>query len=155
MHLLSIRYPQVDFTFNNVIVRSKDHMNVVGVTFYSKLTWAKHVFKQVNKLSSALHTIKLIRKYFNQEEIIILLTSNFYSILFYNSKVWHILTLKPELKQLFSLPQQKHLNFQRGHLKTLNHLLMYTNHAKKELTLINLLLTNTQSYYKNVQFLLP
>ena len=28
-----------------------------------------------------------------------LLTSNFYSILFYNSEVWHIPTLKPPLKQ--------------------------------------------------------
>ena len=73
-------------------------MNAVGVTFNSKLTWFKHVSNQINKSNSALHAIK--RKYFNRQEIIALLSSNFYSVLFYNSEVWHIPTLKPKLKQL-------------------------------------------------------
>ena len=92
--------PQIEITINNVLVKSKDHMNVLGVIFDSKLSWAKHVATQANKANSALHAIKLIRKYFTQDEIIKLLTSNFYSILFYNSEVWHIPTLKPELKQI-------------------------------------------------------
>ena len=92
--------PQVEVQINNVYVKSKDHMNVLGVVFDSKLTWAKHVATQTNKANSALHAIKLIRKYFKQDEILKLLTSNFYSILFYNSEVWHIPTLKPELKQI-------------------------------------------------------
>ena len=92
--------PQVEIEVNNVLVKSKDHMNVLGVVFDSKLSWAKHVATQTNKANSALHAIKLIRKYFTQDEILKLLTSNFYSILFYNSEVWHIPTLKPELKQI-------------------------------------------------------
>ena len=75
-------------------------MNVLGIFFDSKLTWAKHIANQVNKSSRALHAIKLIRRYFNKGEILALLTSNIYSILFYNSKVWHIPNLKPPLKQL-------------------------------------------------------
>ena len=71
-----------------------------GVIFDSKLTWSKHISKQTNKANSALHAIKLIRKFFNQSEILTLLTANFYSILFYNSEVWHIPKLKPELKQI-------------------------------------------------------
>ena len=42
----------------------------------------------------------MIRKYFNKNEILQLLTSNFFSILYYNSEVWHIPNLKPQLKQL-------------------------------------------------------
>ena len=35
-----------------------------------------------------------------QSELLSLLTSNYYSILFYNSEVWHIPNLKPQIKQL-------------------------------------------------------
>ena len=42
----------------------------------------------------------MIKKYFTQSELLSLLTSNYYSILFYNSEVWHIPNLKPQLKQL-------------------------------------------------------
>ena len=43
---------------------------------------------------------KINKKYLYQVEILTLLTANFHSILFYNSKVWHIPALKPELKQI-------------------------------------------------------
>ena len=75
-------------------------MNVLGVIFDNKLNWAKHVANQISKANRALHAIKLIRKYFSKQEILKLLTSNFYSILFYNSEVWHLPNLKPSLKQL-------------------------------------------------------
>ena len=75
-------------------------MNVLGVIFDSKLNWAKHVANQINKANRALHAIKMIRKYFTKDEILQLLTSNFYSILYYNYEVWHIPNLKPQLKQL-------------------------------------------------------
>ena len=55
---------------------------------------------QMNKSNRACYAIKMIRKYFTKEEIQTLLTSNFYSILLYNSEVWHIPYLKPPLKQL-------------------------------------------------------
>ena len=38
------------------------------------------------RANRALHATKLIRKYFTKQEILQLLTSNFYSVLFYNSK---------------------------------------------------------------------
>jgi hypothetical protein len=92
--------PPVEISVNNTIIKSKDTMNVLGVTFDSKLNWSKHVANQVAKSSRALHAIKMIRKFFFKDEILSLLTSNFYSILFYNSEVWHLPNLKPPLKQL-------------------------------------------------------
>ena len=74
-------------------------INVLGVIFDCKLNWASHISKQINKANKALHTIKLIRKFFKPEEIWTLLTANFYSVLYYNSEVWHLPTLKPEIKQ--------------------------------------------------------
>ena len=85
---------------NNNMLRSTNTMNALGVIFDSKLNWAKYVANQINKANRALHAIKMIRKYFTKDKILQLLTSNFYSILYYNSEVWHIPNLKPQLKQL-------------------------------------------------------
>ena len=59
----------------------------------------KKLFITSKKSFVALNAIRLIRKYFTQKELIQLLTSNFYSILFYNSEIWHLPSLKATLKQ--------------------------------------------------------
>ena len=53
----------------------------------------------IKKANKAKHAIHLIRKFFNKAELSTLLTSNFYSILYYNCDVWLIPSLKPQLKQ--------------------------------------------------------
>jgi hypothetical protein len=92
--------PPIVIRINDAEINSTNSMNVLGITFDSKLTWAKHVAKQVAKSNKALQAIKMIRKFFNHTEILMLLTSNFFSILYYNSEVWHIPKLKPVLNQL-------------------------------------------------------
>ena len=76
--------PQIEIIINNVKIKSESVMNVLGVLFDSKLSWSNHVSKQINKANKALHAIKLIRKYFNNKELLTLLTTNFYSVLYYN-----------------------------------------------------------------------
>ena len=61
--------------------------------------WADHIAKAIKQANNALNAIKLIRKNFNQKELLQLVTYNFYSILLYNSEIWHLPTLKPTLKQ--------------------------------------------------------
>ena len=92
--------PQIEIIVNNVVIKSMKSMNVLGVEFDSKLTWSNHIAKQINKAKSALHAINMIKKYFTQSEILTLLTANFYSILYYNSEIWQLPTLKPELNQM-------------------------------------------------------
>ena len=74
-------------------------MNVLGVTFDSKLTWSQHITNTINKANRALHAIKMIKKYFTNKGVLQLVTPNFYSILYYNSEIWDFPSLKPELKQ--------------------------------------------------------
>ena len=54
----------------------------------------------VRKAKRALHALRLIRTYFNSEELKMLITSNYYSILYYNCEIWLIPTLSVALKQL-------------------------------------------------------
>ena len=53
----------------------------------------------IKRSTKALDAIKLIKKFFNQQEVINLVTSNFYSILNYNSEIWQLPSLKVTRKQ--------------------------------------------------------
>ena len=55
------------------------------------------------------------QKKFTQPEILALLTSNFYSILYYNSKIWHLPKLKPELNQHLLATSAKALKTSQRH----------------------------------------
>jgi hypothetical protein len=79
-------------------VVTKKSMDVLGVIFDSRLSWADHVTSAVNRANRSLNAIKIIRKFFNTSELINLITSNFYSVLYYNSEVWNIPSLGQALK---------------------------------------------------------
>ena len=89
----------INLEINGIIITSKLTMNVLGITFDSKLQWGPQVENAIKKSNKAKHAIMLIRKFFNKTELNMLLTSNFYSILYYNCDVWLIPSLKPQLKQ--------------------------------------------------------
>jgi hypothetical protein len=67
--------------------------------FDYKLQWFSHISKVINKADRALSGIKLISKFFNKQEQLQLLTSNFFSILYYISEEWLLGTLKRSIKQ--------------------------------------------------------
>ncbi len=73
-------------------------MKVLGVIFDSKLCWLDHSTSAINRENCSLNAIKIIRKYFNTRELINLIISNFYSVLYYNSDVWNIPSLGLDLK---------------------------------------------------------
>ena len=85
---------------DNVVIESKTEINVLGITFDSKLQWSPQVSRAIKGANRSLQAIKLIRKYFKQNEIIQMLTSHFYSKLYYGSEIWHIPTLNHNCKKL-------------------------------------------------------
>ena len=74
-------------------------MNVLGVLFDSKLNWQSHVEQTISKAKKSLHTIRIIKKFFNKDELLQLVTSNYFSILYYNSEIWNIPSLNANTKQ--------------------------------------------------------
>ena len=79
---------------------SNNSINILGVLFDTKLTWSAHITKTITKAYKSLNAIKLIRKYFSIKETLLLLTSNFYSVLYYNSEVWLIPSLNLNCKKM-------------------------------------------------------
>ena len=84
---------------NGQPVTSKSSINVLGITFDSKMHWDKQVCQAITKSKKALCAIKLIKRFFTNKELLQLITANFYSVLYYGSEIWHIPTLKQPLKQ--------------------------------------------------------
>ena len=83
---------------NGTLIASSKTINVLGVIFDQKLQWSDHVAHCMLKSNKALNALKLIKRFFTTKELLQLVTSNFYSILYYNSVIWHLPTLKVNLK---------------------------------------------------------
>ena len=88
--------PKITITLQNVRIESRKEMNVLGVVFDSKLNWNAHVASAISKSRKSLYALRLLRKFFNDQEMRTLLDSNFYSILYYNAVLW----LTPELSSV-------------------------------------------------------
>ena len=81
------------------MISSNKTMNVLGVIFDSKLHCTEQVAYSIKRSMKALNAIRSIKKFYTKSELISLVTSNFYSILYYNSEIWHLPSLKFSLKQ--------------------------------------------------------
>ena len=89
----------VTLSINGFDITSKNQINVLGVIFDSKLQWQPQVENSIKKASKAKYAISMIRRFFTKNELNNLLTSYYYSVLYYNSDIWLIPSLKPQLLQ--------------------------------------------------------
>ena len=89
----------IEIVLNGSVVKSSKNINVLGVIFDQKLQWSDHITHCVAKAKKAIVAIKLINKFFTTNELLQFVTSNVYSILYYNSEIWHLHSLKNNLKQ--------------------------------------------------------
>ena len=90
---------QVSLNINGNIVKSNNKINILGVIFDSKMQWSDHIVHAIKRATCALNAIRLIRNFFTKGELLQWIASNFYSILFYNSEIWQLPSLKASLKQ--------------------------------------------------------
>jgi len=92
-----------DVMITEKIIRTKNTMKVLGVLMDSTLTWNDHINKTVNSIQSKIHAIRVIQRYFEKDELLILLKTYCYPSLYYASNVWLTPGLTANLKsKLFS-----------------------------------------------------
>ena len=65
-------------------------MNILGITFDCNLKWNQQYTKAIKEANTNLYAIKRIAKFFTKEERTTLVTSLFYSKLYYRSELWHL-----------------------------------------------------------------
>ena len=105
----------IEIRINNKLVKSKKFINVLGVTFDCKLQWAEHIAGAINKSKKSLHAIKVIARYMNKNETKQIITSNFYSQLYYNCEIWMMPSLSPVLKQQLLSASTRALKLMNNH----------------------------------------
>jgi hypothetical protein len=78
-------------------------MNRLGIKFDENLKWTKQIQHTISESNKVLHGIRIISKFFNYDERKDLLTSLYFSKLYYGAEVWHLpnltLPLKKQLKK--------------------------------------------------------
>jgi hypothetical protein len=72
----------------------------LGVQFDATQQESNHTSKVISKANRALNAIELVRRYFNTKELLQLLTSNYFPILYFKAEVWQLNSLKGSLKQM-------------------------------------------------------
>ena len=92
--------PCIEIRVGTQIVKSKKFINVLGVTFDSKLIWSTQVLNCISKAKKSLYALRLLKRYFSPQHMRTLLDSYFYSALYYNAKVWLTPGLSANSKQL-------------------------------------------------------
>ena len=90
--------PLITIKLQGQHVVSKKLMNVLGVIFDTKLTWSLHIAQAISKANKSLFALRQLKKYFNAQEMRMLLDTNFYAVHYYNATIWLTPTLKSNLK---------------------------------------------------------
>ena len=90
---------QKTIVLDNVPIKSNTQIKVLGLTFDSKLNWHNHITSTIQKCNKTLQAIRLISKYFSIDEKLNIVTSLFYSKLYYGAEVWLLPTLSFSLKK--------------------------------------------------------
>ena len=85
--LISIN-PRGKLTLDNVLINAKNEINVLGITFDSKLSWDHEVSRAIRGANSSMQAVQLVKKIFTTPEVVQILTSNFYSKMYYGSEIW-------------------------------------------------------------------
>ena len=95
--------PLIKLKINGTEINSIKFMNVLGVHFDSKLNGQIHIQNAISKSKKALQAIKINKEFFSKQEVMSLVTANYYSILFHSSEIWLIPSLTCQMKtQLMS-----------------------------------------------------
>ena len=84
---------------DNEQIQSKTTIKVLGVLLDSKLNWFPHVTETIIKCKKTLQAIKLISSFFTIDERLNIITSLFYSKLYYGAEVWLLPTLSYSLQK--------------------------------------------------------
>jgi hypothetical protein len=81
---------ELEIELDGFLIKSKQSINILGMTFDCHLDWEEQINKSIKNANKSLFALKDIKNYFTPNEMKDLLTSLFFSILFYGSEIWNL-----------------------------------------------------------------
>jgi len=79
----------ITLNYGETAISSIKSMRVLGVWFDYKLAWSTQLQKVKNACRSLRPALRLLRRKLHDEELLQVITSNYYSRLYYGSEVWY------------------------------------------------------------------
>jgi hypothetical protein len=86
-------------SINNVEVKPKTEMKVLGLTFDKGLRWNSQMENAIKSSRKSSHGLKYLKRYFTEDELVTVVKSQIYSLIYYNCEVWLIPSVNKQLKK--------------------------------------------------------
>jgi hypothetical protein len=80
----------IDIVLDGHLIKSTETIKILGMTFDCNLNWDIQINNSVKNANKSLFALRVIKNYFTPNEMKDLLTSLYFSLLFYGSEVWHL-----------------------------------------------------------------
>jgi len=95
-------FVSIQLDIAGTMINTKNQMKVLGVLFDCNLTWEPHIRATLAKCNSKIGVLKKIRKMFTVDQFLKIITSQYFSILYYGCKVWLNNTTRKNLRGLIN-----------------------------------------------------
>jgi exonuclease III len=87
--MYSSRTPgEMRIVLDNFDIKSKPNMKALGVVFDAGLDWTSHLSYAIHKSNHLVKRVKFLTKYLTKEELLTLVTSQYFSVIYYASPLW-------------------------------------------------------------------
>jgi hypothetical protein len=106
----------IELEINNRKIKSLQSMKVLGIIFDDKLSWREQVSNVVKKTNRMLHGLRRIKKFLKSDQLKTVITSYYFSILYYGIEIWYHRHLSFELKQKIRSAHYRALRAAHGDL---------------------------------------
>jgi len=80
--------PQESLKVNDTICKFANNIKALGIYLDKDLSWDKQAEHAINKGKSMLSHFKFLRKYFNEQQFLKIVSGNYYGSVFYACTVW-------------------------------------------------------------------
>jgi hypothetical protein len=98
-------------------IKSQPNIKVLGILFDDALSWLPHVQRTITKSNRMFHGLKLIRKYLSLKQASQVMTSFYYSILYYGAELWLHRNVSFSIKRMIRSAHYRALRLIYGNLK--------------------------------------
>ena len=88
-----------ELLIENTTIISKQNMNILGVKFEYCMKWEHQINNLIDMSKKSVYGLKRLRKFFSDQELLKIATSNIYSKLYYGSVLWNNCTTRKELRK--------------------------------------------------------
>jgi len=105
-------------TIGDINIETKSDMKVLGVIFDNHLRWEAQVKSIVSKCRSKLSALKRIRNKFSMDQFLKILTSQYFSQLYYCAPLWLNSETRWNLKRIINSAHYKGLRIATRNFKT-------------------------------------